>query len=157
MPSGITGVGATLRFLVFLSSCSESLTLALSLFPNEEPFSEFVMLVLDIGVMGGVDSGIPTGWEFVAVTLGTVPMVGVEEFVDKLIVGGAWEDCVATDDTEFDLDFVGLAVTLFGVGEANVLIAGPGSLESDGADDPVGVGTGEGCVEPDVPTESDGW
>ena len=46
---------------------------------------------------------------------------------------------------------------LFGVGEANVPVAGAGSLERAGVDEPVGVGRGDGCVEPGVPTESEGW
>ena len=61
------------------------------------------------------------------------------------------------DETEFDLDFVGLEVVLFGVGEANVPMAGAGSRDGIGVDEPVGVGTGDGCAEPEVPTESDGW
>ena len=89
VPSGITGVGATLRFLAFLSSCSDSLKPPLSLFPRIPPFIELVTLALDSGVIGGVESGMLPDWEFAAITLGTVPIVGVGELVDRPMVGVA--------------------------------------------------------------------
>ena len=103
-----TGVGAILRFFVCRSSPSASFTVA------ESRFGSPLVVVAgtldaDIGVIGGVDKGKLPEPEFVAVTPGTVPIVGVGELPIMPLVGGAKDDCVATDDTEFDLDFVGLA------------------------------------------------
>ncbi len=68
-----TGVGAILRFFTVFSSGSDSLTPPASLFPKVLPFMELA------GVIGGVVKGTPAGPELVAVTLGTVPIVGVGE------------------------------------------------------------------------------
>ena len=62
---------------------------------------------------------------------------------------------MATEDTEFDLDLLGLAMVVLGVGDANVAPLVLGIRENDGAAEPVGVGRGEGCAELLVPIDKE--
>ena len=87
--SASTGVGAILRFFVCGASCSGSLTKLVSLFPSVVAVVELGALPpADIGVIGGVDSGRFNVLVLVAVTPGTVPIVGVGEFPITGAVGG---------------------------------------------------------------------
>ena len=61
---------------------------------------------------------------------------------------------MATEDTELDLDFVGLVAETLGAGEANEL---EGSRLREGVTVPVGVGTGEGCAELLIPIVNEGF
>jgi len=83
LPAPLTGVGAIRRFLAFVSSCSDSLTPPGSRLPSapllDPATPEPVPLWFEAGVIGGVVNGKPLV-ELVAVTLGTVPSVGVGEF-----------------------------------------------------------------------------
>ena len=106
----LTGVGAILRFLGCGSSKSDSAIPLISLFPKLTLVVEAGTLTADIGVIGGVDNGKEPGAVLEAVTPGTVPSVGVGEFPMTGAVGGAWDDCVATEETELDRDLLGLAV-----------------------------------------------
>ena len=153
--SALTRVGAILRFLVCGSSCSGSCAALDSLFPSVTAVAEFGTLAADIGVIGGVDSGRFTEPVFEAVTPGTVPIVGVGEFPMTGAVGGTCEDCVATEDTEFDRDLLGLAVVAFGVGDAKLAPLVLGIREKDGAAEPVGVGRGDGWAELLVPIDNE--
>lgn len=152
--SAPTGVGAILRFFVCRSSPSASCIVPDSRF-DTPPAVVAGMLEADIGVIGGVDSGKLPEPEFVAVTPGTVPIVGVGELPIIPAVGGAKDDCVATDDTEFDRDLVGLAEGLCGFGDAKVFPVELGILENDGALEPVGVGMGDGWAELFVPIDKE--
>ena len=60
------------------------------------------------------------------------------------------------EDTEFDLDLVGLEAMALGAGEAKLPGFELGILDRVGAVGPVGVGTGEGWAEPDTPMEREG-
>ena len=151
----VTGVGAILLFLTVFSSCSDSLTPPVSLLPRILSVCELVALIVDIGVIGGVEPEIPE-LGFAAVMPGTVPMVGVGEFPTIPAVLSTFEDCVAMEETEFDLDLVGLDAAALGAGEAKLAAAELGIRARLGAVIPVGVGTGEGCVDPDTPIDSEG-
>lgn len=56
-----------------------------------------------MGVCGGVESGMPTGAEFVAVTPGTLPNVGVGLLVTTPAAEVCADDRVAIDEVELDL------------------------------------------------------
>jgi hypothetical protein len=151
--SALTKVGATLRFLAgacsILSSFSDSLA-AVSLLPSTlAPLTELARLaeVADIGVCGGVVIRVdPTAAELVAVTLGTLPSVGVGLLVIVMPGGSGWcpkESCVATEDAEEVR--VGLAGRIDdAVGVAEGVME---SLLRAGAVDDVGVGAGVDCVD----------
>ena len=62
---------------------------------------------------------------------------------------------MATEDTEFDLDLLGLAMVVLGAGDAKVAPLVLGIRENDGAAEPVGVGRGEGCAELLVPIDKE--
>ena len=151
----VTGVGAILRRFFCCSSGSDSLTPPVSRLPRELlPACDVLALANDIGVIGGVVSGsVPV--EFVAVTPGTVPIVGVGELPTSPALC-ACDACVATDDTEFDRDLVGLDPGALATGDAKDVVADEVILNNDGGAGPVGVGTGDAWAELLIPTVSEG-
>lgn len=84
------------------SSFSDSLA---SLLPRTLPFTELAVLVPPpIGVCGGVVHGkLPKEDGLVAATLGMLPRVGVGLLVMSPPGFGAFDDCVTTEEIEFDL------------------------------------------------------
>lgn len=142
----LTGVGAIRRFLAgfWVSSRSDSLMPPDSLLPSVLPLTELAVLMLAIGVIGGVDNGRPPIDGLAAATLGTVPRVGVGFVAIIPVAVCINDDCVATDDAEFEL--VGLAGRPAGAEGAGTVEA-PGTLATLGVDAAVGVGTGEGWAE----------
>ena len=148
----MTGVGAILLFFCgcCLSSRSDSLVPPISRFPRKLLLTE---PELDIGVIGGVYKGSPAGPELLAVTLGTLPIVGVGSLITLVAGVCAKEKVVATDEVEFDL-----------LGLTGRPIAGDwegASMDEEGfageeAVAPVGVGNGEGWVEFDTEIAKEG-
>lgn len=116
----------------------------MSLLPNVLPLTELVALAVDMGVIGGVDSGRRGTAEFAAATLGTLLRVGVGLLA--IIPAGvcAKDDWVAMDEAEFDL--LGLLGRTVDTGATET--AGPvATLLRTGAEAVVGVMTGEGWTE----------
>ena len=132
MSSGLTAVGAIRRFLGPGSSRSDSLV---SRLPSTLPVTDDGRLITpDIGVSGGVDHGCPPNDELDAVTLGTLPIIGV-----GLLTTGC-EASVAIEDIELDL-----AGLWGGGGAGDCMRTGVGGFSNErGADGAVGVCSGVG-------------
>ena len=153
--SWFTGVGAILRFFVgfLLSSSSDSLIPPVSLLPSMLPLTELVALMVDMGVIGGVERGNTPVDGFAAATLGTVPSVGVGLLAMIPTDVCMNELCVAIEDAEFD------RVGLVGPGADPVVIEAldaTGAFATAGVDAAVGVGTGEGWAELETEIAKDG-
>ena len=142
-----SGVGAIRRFLGTASSLSDSLV---SRLPRTLPLTELGALIPPpSGVCGGVVHGrVPN--ELLAATLGTLPSVGVGLLVMMPPEPCRWDDCVATDEAEFD------RVGLGGCPIEPVKGDGDGAAIKEGAEIAVGVGVGVTCADETVETAGDG-
>lgn len=122
----------------------------MSRFPRTLPLTELGALVPPpIGVCGGVVHGrVPN--ELLAATLGTLPSVGVGLLVMMPPELCMCDDCVATEDAEFD------RVGLGGCPIEPVKGDGDGAAIRGGAAMAVGVGVGVTCVDDTAETAGDG-
>lgn len=121
----------------------------MSLLPSRPPLTELGQLAIDIGVIGGVHKGRPAGAEFVAATLGTLPIVGVGLLA--IMPAGVCinDDCVAID--EFELDLLGLTGRTAAAGEGEgARMEEEWGFTGEAAEAAVGVGTGDGWDDPET-------
>jgi len=120
--------------------------------PNWLPLTLLVALSGALGVIGGVDSGSPPLVEPAAATLGTVPSVGVGLLAIMPAGVCMKDDCVATEEFEFERLRLVVLVEETGIAGVAGLV-----LEMFGVEIAVGVGTGEGWAEFEIEIAREGW